>query len=244
MRVPGVWAICQLSCENVCAWCLSHLQVKTMHSSVCLVFEPSAMWKNKHVCRHVPGVWAICQLAWKMCVCSVWAICHVKNMPVPGVGPSADFCVKNVRVPDVWAICQLPREEYACVHLIFRPSVHDHVHTWCLGHLPTSTWRICMCAPDTTLPCENICTHLSWRMYVHTCYLVFGPPANFHVKNMHGCIHVFCWLLWRICMCVCASSWLHVCNVHLCNACIWCLGHLPTSVWRQFVCTHMWLCGR
>lgn len=215
-RVPGVWEICQLSCENACAWCLSHLHIKTMHTSVCLVFEPSAIWK--------------------ICTCAGMYLVF---------GPSANLCEKCVYVvfgpSAMWRTClylvlgHLPSAMWRmCAYLMFGPSANFHaknmhVCTWYLGHLHTTMW---------------ICTHLSWRMCVHACYLVFGPPANFRVKNMRGCVHVFCWLLWRICMCVCASFRLHVCNmciyVHVCNACVWCLGHLPTSMWRQFV----WLCGR
>ena len=221
-RVPGVWAICQLSCENVCAWCLSHLHVKTMHSSVSLVFGPSASLREK--CAYV--VFGLSAM-WRTCLYLVLGHLH--------------FCVKNVRVPYVCTICQLPREEYACVHPIFRPSAHYHVHTQCLGHLPTSTWRICMCAPNIcTLPGEYICTHLSWRMCIHAIWCLGHLPTS----------------MWRICtdafmysadfceeyaLCVCASCWLHVCNM--------CIYVMRTSMFGppahfsvKTVCvyTHMW----
>ena len=189
-RVPGVWAICQLSCENVCAWCLSHLHVKTMHSSVSLVFGPSASLREK--CAYV--VFGLSAM-WRTCLYLVLGHLH--------------FCVKNVRVPYVCTICQLPREEYACVHPIFRPSAHYHVHTMFgpSANFHTKNMHVCTQYLHTT---RWIYMHTFVMKNVYTCYLVFGPPANFHVKNMHGCVHVFCRLLWRICI-VCVRQLLTSC---------------------------------
>ena len=136
-----------------------------------LVFGPSASLHEK--CMYV--VFGLSAM-WRTCLYLVLGHLQtsVQRMCVyPMFGPSANFHAKNMRactwylghpytilcIPDVWGICQLPREEYACVHQIFRPSVRYHVKIyahicheecmymhaiWCLGHLPTSMWRICM----------------------------------------------------------------------------------------------------
>ena len=157
-RVPGVWEICQLSCENACAWCLSHLHIKTMHTSVCLVFEPSAIWKictcagmylvfgpSANLCEKCVYVVFGPSAMWRTCLylvlghlpSAMWRMCAYLMF-----GPSANFHAKNMHVC-TWYLGHLHTTMWIYAHICHEECVYMHA-IWYLGHLPTSVWRICV----------------------------------------------------------------------------------------------------